>query len=79
MNAHQKHNSISATAKALDLTYYTTQVILREEKTRQNRAKRRAQIEEAKGLAQGKTPIEDIAQIFGKPAGTIRRWTSSGS
>ncbi|WP_437556304.1 hypothetical protein [Acidithiobacillus sulfuriphilus] len=74
--AHQQHGNISATAKALDLTYYTTQVILREEKTRENRKKRQAQIEQAKNMAQKKTPVEDIARIFGKSPATIRRWMS---
>ena len=76
LKAYQQNGSISATAKALDLTYYTTQVILREEQTRRHQAERQARIEQAKNMAQKKTPIKKIAQIFGKSQATIRRWIS---
>ena len=74
VKAYQQHGSISATAKALDLTYYTTQVILREEQTRQSQAKRKALIKQAQEMAQRKTPIKDIARIVKKSPATIRRW-----
>ena len=74
LTAYRKHGTISATAKALDLTYYTTQVILREEQTRQSQAKRKALIKQAQEMAKRKTPIKDIARIVKKSPATIRRW-----
>ncbi len=79
IKAYQQHGSISATAKALDLTYYTTQVILREEQTRQNQAKQQALIKQARAMAHKDTPIKDIARLIGRSTNTIHRWLKGAS
>ena len=70
------HN-VSATAKLCKSTYYIANNIIRKEKTRQNRARRQAEIEEAKRLAAANTKTKDIARILGKSPETIRLWLKS--
>ena len=67
-------NNVSATAKLCKCSYYTANDIIRKEKTRQNRERRRAAIEEAKRLAAANTKTKDIARIMGKSPETIRLW-----
>ncbi|MHB8247264.1 MAG: hypothetical protein ACYDCX_00005, partial [Acidithiobacillus sp.] len=74
LKAYQQHGTISTTSKALNLTYYTTQVILREEQTRQNQAKRQALKDHAQALQVQGASIEDIAREVERSAKTVRRW-----
>lgn len=74
LKLYKKHGNISATAKASGKSYYITEKILKEEKSRQNKAKHQAEIEEVRKLADSKISIKDIAQIIGKSPETIRLW-----
>lgn len=72
--AYQQHGTISATAKAAGVSYYITQVIVRQEKTRQNQTRRQALKDKAATLATQGVRIEDIAREVGRSTSTVRRW-----
>ncbi|MDR7926527.1 helix-turn-helix domain-containing protein [Acidithiobacillus thiooxidans] len=74
LKLYKKHGNISKTAKASGKSYYITEKIIKEEQTRQNKAKRQAEIENVKKLAESKISIKDIAQIIGKSPETVRLW-----
>ncbi|MBU2808025.1 hypothetical protein HF285_07025 [Acidithiobacillus ferrooxidans F221] len=77
LKLYKKNGSISETARASGKGYYITETIIREEQSRQNKAKRQAAIDEARKLADKKIAIKDIARIMGKSAETIRLWLKS--
>ncbi|MDD5003186.1 hypothetical protein [Acidithiobacillus sp.] len=77
LKIYKKTNNISETARASGKGYHITETIIREEQTRQNKAKRQAAIDEARKLAESKVAIKDIARIMGKSPETIRLWLKS--
>ncbi|MBE7567475.1 hypothetical protein [Acidithiobacillus sp. HP-11] len=74
LKLYKKHGNVSATAKASGKSYYITEKILKEEQTRQNKAKRLTEIENVRKLAESKISVKDIAQMIGKSPETVRLW-----
>lgn len=70
------HN-VSATAKLCKCSYFIANNIIRKEKSRQNRERRQAAIDEAKRLAESRVSTRDIARIMGESPETIRLWLKS--